>query len=133
MLMCRHQNIVNYYKSFVVKNELWLVMNLLGGGSVYDIIKHRQQQGGCENGVLEEVEIATVVNEALKGLEYLHANGQIHRDIKGRIVNFDDFAQVYTNLAGNILLGCDGSVQLGDFGVSAMVSTAAGDRTEKGK
>ena len=92
MLMCRHQNIVNYYKSFVVKNELWLVMNLLGGGSVYDIIKHRQQQGGCENGVLEEVEIATVVNEALKGLEYLHANGQIHRDIKGRIVNLDDFA-----------------------------------------
>jgi len=89
MLMSRHENIVRYYTSFVVSNELWLVMNLLGGGSVYDIIKQRQKQQNCDHGVLEEVEIATVLLEATKGLEYLHTNGQIHRDIKGAYADYN--------------------------------------------
>ena len=73
MRASRHTNIVNYIDSFLYKNELWVVMEYMEGGSLTDIVAAN---------LMTEGQIAAVSRETTQGLQYLHRHGVIHRDIK---------------------------------------------------
>ncbi|XP_060555866.1 serine/threonine-protein kinase PAK 4-like [Ruditapes philippinarum] len=92
-----HPHIVDMYDSFLVGDELWVVMEFLQGGALTDIVTHNK---------MDETQIATVCKACLKALAFLHSNGVIHRDIK----------------SDSILLAHDGKVKLSDFGFCAQVS-----------
>ncbi|KAB2029225.1 hypothetical protein ES319_D05G148600v1 [Gossypium barbadense] len=105
MVLVDHPNVLKSHCSFVSDHNLWVVMPYMSGGSCLHILKAAYPDG------FEEVVIATVLREVLKGLEYLHHHGHIHRDVK----------------AGNILIDSRGGIKLGDFGVSACIFES-GDR-----
>ncbi|XP_034024546.1 serine/threonine-protein kinase PAK 4 [Thalassophryne amazonica] len=92
-----HENVVEMYNSYLVGDELWVVMEFLEGGALTDIVTHTR---------MNEEQIAAVCLSVLKALSVLHAQGVIHRDIK----------------SDSILLTHDGRVKLSDFGFCAQVS-----------
>ncbi|XP_026387479.1 serine/threonine-protein kinase dst1-like isoform X4 [Papaver somniferum] len=105
MILVDNPNVLRAYCSFVSDHNLWVVMPFMEGGSCLHILKAAYPDG------FKESVIATILREILKGLEYLHQHGHIHRDVK----------------AGNILVDARGAIKLGDFGVSACLFDS-GDR-----
>jgi p21-activated kinase 1 len=73
MRSSRHPNIVNYIDSFLYKNDLWVVMEYMEGGSLTDVVTAN---------LMTEGQIAAVSRETCQGLEYLHRHGVIHREMK---------------------------------------------------
>ncbi|XP_073731674.1 TRAF2 and NCK interacting kinase a isoform X8 [Misgurnus anguillicaudatus] len=107
-----HKNIATYYGAFIKKNppgmddQLWLVMEFCGAGSVTDLIKNTKGNS------LREDWTAYISREILRGLSHLHFNKVIHRDIKGQ----------------NVLLTENAEVKLVDFGVSAQLDRTVSRR-----
>uniref|UniRef100_A0A8B9KYK7 non-specific serine/threonine protein kinase n=1 Tax=Astyanax mexicanus TaxID=7994 RepID=A0A8B9KYK7_ASTMX len=107
-----HRNIATYYGAFIKKSppghddQLWLVMEFCGAGSITDLVKN------TKGNKLKEDQIAYISREILRGLAHLHAHHVIHRDIKGQ----------------NVLLTENAEVKLVDFGVSAQLDRTVGRR-----
>lgn len=93
----QHRNVVEMFKSALVEEELWVIMEYLQGGALTNIVSETR---------LSEEQIATVCESVLQALSYLHSQGVIHRDIK----------------SDSILLTLDGRVKLSDFGFCAQIS-----------
>jgi len=90
MRASRHANIVNYIDSFLYKNELWVVMEYMEGGSLTDVVTAN---------LMTEGQIAAVSRETTQGLQHLHRHGVIHRDIK----------------SDNVLLSLTGDIKLSSY------------------
>uniref|UniRef100_A0A8H7TS95 non-specific serine/threonine protein kinase n=1 Tax=Bionectria ochroleuca TaxID=29856 RepID=A0A8H7TS95_BIOOC len=100
---CASPFVTQYKGSFLRGHKLWIVMEYLGGGSCLDLLKPAN---------FSETHIAIVCRELLLGIQYLHQEGKIHRDIK----------------AANVLLSESGKVKLADFGVAAQLTNIKSQR-----
>ncbi|CAF9933352.1 MAG: putative protein serine/threonine kinase [Alectoria fallacina] len=89
--------VTKYHGSFLKGSDLWIIMEFCSGGSCADLLKP---------GLIAEEYITIIIRELLMGLDYLHSDKKLHRDIK----------------AANVLLGANGQVKLADFGVSGQLS-----------
>ncbi|KAF9229542.1 kinase-like protein, partial [Gyrodon lividus] len=97
MSLSKHPNVLRVRGSWVDGHMLYIALRLMNKGSAADVMQY-----GWPGGMEEEV-VKCILKQALQGLNYLHTNGFIHRDIK----------------AANLLIDDDGTVLVGDLGVSA--------------
>ncbi|VUZ47693.1 unnamed protein product [Hymenolepis diminuta] len=92
-----HPNIVKMYSSYLINNELWVIMEFMDCGALTSVLTSTR---------LNEKQVATFSIPILSALAFIHSNGIIHRDIK----------------SDSILLASDGRIKLSDFGFCATLT-----------
>ncbi|SPQ96539.1 non-specific serine/threonine protein kinase [Plasmodiophora brassicae] len=95
----KHPNIVKYIDTIRTESALHIVIEYVENGSLANLVKKF-------GGGFPETLVAIYISQVLKGLDFLHAQGVIHRDIKG----------------ANILATKEGLVKLADFGVATKIN-----------
>lgn len=118
MRLSSHPNVLTCLTAFCFDIHLWLVTPLMRKGSSLHCLQTVRHILTAQEQTVPPLEqhILYILREALLGLQYIHANGQIHRDVKG----------------GNLLLDANGDVKVADFGVSGWL-VQAGQQQEKAK
>jgi serine/threonine-protein kinase RIO1 len=101
----RHDNIVAFLGSAISGNKLVIVTEYVSGGSLTGTLQ--------SFGSLPVRTVKRYLGDILHGLQYLHRNGIVHRDIKPH----------------NVLLQIDGQCKLTDFGAAAQLSTMGSNDT----
>lgn len=98
MASSKHENIVNYIASYHVQDELWVCMEYMDKGSLYDLVRL--------NVKIEEKYLAYIVQSTVEALKFIHDMKRVHRDIK----------------VDNVLLSSNGDVKLADFGAAVQLT-----------
>ena len=98
-----HENVIKFYKEFKENNDIYLIMEYMDGGDLYNYINVHMKL----DLIIEEEKLWNIFEQCLRGLVYLHKKGLIHRDIK----------------PANLLMNNKGQIKYSDFNVSAIINT----------
>lgn len=95
---CSNSNIIAYHESFIYNGYLYVVMELMQGNLCQFISDNKS--------TVQESLISYILREILRGIQLIHSNFRVHRDIK----------------SDNILISRNGEIKLADFGFSAQLT-----------
>lgn len=92
-----HHNIVKYFDAVIKDHKIYLILEYIEGGSLGTL---------CKRTIFPESLIKLYILQILEGLDYLHKQNIVHRDIKGL----------------NVLLTKEGKIKIADFGVAVNIN-----------
>jgi len=108
LMMLKHPHIIRIYEVIETPTEIFLVMEFVSGGELFDYIVTR--------GKLHEEEARRLFQQVVSALAYCHHHGVVHRDLKPE----------------NLLISADGSIKVADFGLANLMQDGEFLRTSCG-